>query len=199
MKQLYKGLVPLCVVLCVCLGLSAFALRTYWLYDRNDIEVINQLIAENNLDISQNVPEEWNYFVMWNDSFPKRIVYMHQPDYTTVRKSYDVVDFSGLTELTDLHWVVHKTNVLVLPENLEQLTCEESGLEEIDVSRAKKLKSINCIRNNLKSLDLSGMTELEMLYCGENQLTSLNLSESEKLRYLYCEDNQLQELKQLRC
>ena len=53
MKQLYKGLVPLCIVLCVCLGLSAFALRTYWLYDRNDVEVINQLIEENNLDFSK--------------------------------------------------------------------------------------------------------------------------------------------------
>lgn len=194
MKQLYKGLVPLCIVLCVCLGLSAFALRTYWLYDRNDVEVINQLIEENNLDFSKNTPEEWKQFVVWNDSFPKRIVYMHQPDYTHERRSYNVVDFSDLTELKDLHWYVYKTNTLVLPENLERLSCNESEIEEIDFLRAKKLKSIECMRCNLKSLDLSGMTELEILECGKNQLRSLNLSESERLRYLRCEDNQLQEL-----
>ena len=194
MKQLYKGLVPLCVVLCVCLGLSAFALRTYWLYDRNDVEVINQLIAENNLDFSKDTPGDWYQFVVWNDSLPKRIGYMHQPDYTHERRSYNVVDFSNLTELKELHWYVYKTNTLILPENLERLSCNESEIEEIDFSWSKKLKSIECMRCDLKSLDLSGMTELELLYCDENQLTSLNLSESEKLRYLHCEDNQLQEL-----
>ncbi len=194
MKQLYKGLVPFCIVLCVCLVLSAFALRTYWLYDRNDVEVINQLIEENNLEFDKNTPEDWKQFVKWNDNFPKRIVYMHQPDYTHERRSYNVVDFSNLTELKDLHWYVYKTNKLVLPENLERLSCNETEIDEIDFSRAAKLKSIECMRCNLKSLDLSGMTELEVLYCGENKLTRLNLSDCENLMWLHCRDNQLQEL-----
>ncbi|MBR2627908.1 MAG: leucine-rich repeat domain-containing protein [Peptococcaceae bacterium] len=194
MKQLYKGLVPLCIVLCVCLGLSAFALRTYWLYDRNDVEVINQLIEENNLDFSKNTPEDWNQFINWNHELPRRITTLHQPDYVHEKRSYDIVDFSKLTELKTLRWYVYKTNVLVLPENLEHLSCVDSGIEKIDVSRSEKLKTINCTRNNLKRLDLSKMTELEILECGENQLASLNLSNCKNLLWLFCEDNQLQQL-----
>ena len=194
MKQLYKGLVPLCVVLCVCLGLSAFALRTYWLYDRNDVEVINQLIEENNLDFSKNTPEDWKQFTNWNHELPRRITSLHQPDYNHEKRTYDVVDFSALTGLETLRWYVYKTNVLVLPENLEHLSCVDSGIEKIDFSRSKNLKTIDCTRNNLKHLDLSRMTGLEILECGENQLVSLNLSNSQNLVWLFCEDNQLQQL-----
>ena len=194
MKQLYKGLVPLCIVLCVCLGLSAFALRTYWLYDRNDVEVINQLIEENNLNFSKNTPEDWAHFVMWNDSFPKRIIELWQPDYIHEKRFYDTVDFSKLTELRELHWTVRKTNVVILPEKLVELHCEESEIEEIDISLSRNLRIINCMGNNLKNLDMSGMTELEVLYCGENQLESLNLLNCQNLMWLYCEDNQLLKL-----
>ncbi len=193
MKQLYKSLVPLCVVLCVCLGLSDFALRTYGAYDKNDVAVIQQLIEKNNLDYPKYRPTEWD-FMCWSETMPKRIIYMHQPDYGHEKRSYDVVDFSELTELKDLRWYVYKTNTLILPENLELLSCNETEIDKIDFSRAKKLKSIQCMMNNLRSLDLLGMTELEILYCGENQLASLNLSDCENLRWLYCEGNQLLEL-----
>lgn len=194
MKWLSKGLIPLCIVLCFCLGLSVFALRTYWLYDRNDVEVINQLIEENNLEFDKNTPEDWKQFVKWNDDFPKRIIDLWQPDYTHEIRVYDVVDFSELTELRKLHWTVYKTNVVITPANLIELHCEESGIEKIDTSKSQKLRTINCMGNNLKSLDLSEMKELEVLYCDANQLKKLNLSACENLLWLYCNDNQLKEL-----
>lgn len=193
MKQLYKGLIPLCVVLCVCLGLSDFTLRTYGPYHHNDMKVIQRLIDENNLKYPKYQPSKWD-FLSWSETMPKRIVHMHQPDYVGEMRTYDIVDFSELSELKNLHWYVYKTNTLILPENLETLNCTESIIEEVDFSQSKKLKEIICARNNLKSLDLSGMAELEILHCYENQLTSLDLSECGKLRELYCEENQLEEL-----
>lgn len=194
MKKLYKGLIPFCIVLCVCLSLSVFAFRTYWLYDRNDIEVINQLIEENNLEFAKNMPEDWKHFVKWNDDFPKHIIELWQPDYVHEKRVYDVVDFSKLKELRKLHWTVYKANSVILPENLIELHCEYSGIEEIDISKSQKLITINCMGNNLKNLDLTGMTELEVLYCEENQLVTLNLLDCENLMWLYCSDNQLEEL-----
>lgn len=194
MRKFYKGLVPICLLLCICMGLSVYALRIYWFYDRNDVEVINQLIEEAHLQIPKNVPERCDWFCTWSEKTPKKIVRLYQPDFIENRRVYETVDFSKLSGLVDLSWYTYKTKTLILPENIKSLSCEGSNIEEIDFSCAKNLKFIDCSGNNLRVLDLSGMTELEVLYCDNNQLKKLSLPDSKKLRFINCRENQLEEV-----
>ena len=78
--------------------------------------------------------------------------------------------------------------------SLEDLLCTECGLNEINVSKNRKLKVLNCGVNNLTSLDLTKNPELWILYCNFNRLSFLDLTKNPKLSRLMCTDNLLTSL-----
>ena len=60
--------------------------------------------------------------------------------------------------------------------NLKKLSCYESPLRYLDVSKNKNLVELNCMRNNLKEIDLKNNKKLEILYCSSNNLKKLDVS-----------------------
>ena len=191
MKQLYKGLVPLCIVLCVCLGLSAYVLRTYWLYDRNDVEVINQLIEENNLDYPKYQPSKWD-FVNWaqreNEPLKAHGINFHSD------LSIPVADLSQLDNM-EYFWDESGTvETLLLPASAKTVRCRQGILKTLDCSRATALESLRCDGNQLTELDLSNAKMLDSLDCSDNQLTMLNITGLDALEEVKCEGNRLETL-----
>ena len=113
-------------------------------------------------------------------------------------------------------------------KNLKYLTCTETSLQSLDVSKnplledlalnenelttlkvsgLSKLLNLYCENNRLTSLDVSGCTALRTIRCGYNELESLNVTGCEALAYIYCYYNHIttldvsgcQELKELSC
>ena len=77
---------------------------------------------------------------------------------------------------------------------LQELDCNKSQLEAIDLSHNIALTNLRCYANKLTSLDLSKNIALEELQCDNNQLTSLDVSGCAALKKLYCYNNQLTNL-----
>ena len=75
--------------------------------------------------------------------------------------------------------------------NLEELSCSDNGITDLDVSNNSKLTDLECGWNRLTSLDVSNNTALKYLNCGSNQLTSLDVSNNTALYDLRCDGNQL--------
>ena len=71
------------------------------------------------------------------------------------------------------------------------LSCANSYVTSVDLSRNTALQRFYCYENNLTSLDVSRNTELTLLSCYGNSLTSLDLSKNTKLTSLYCYNNNL--------
>ena len=78
--------------------------------------------------------------------------------------------------------------------NLEELSCSDNGITDLDVSNNSKLTDLECGWNRLTSLDVSNNPALKYLNCGSNQLTSLDVSNNTALHRLYCDYNQLTSL-----
>ena len=79
-------------------------------------------------------------------------------------------------------------------ENLEELDCSNGFLEELDLSKNKKLKKLDCAGNRLIYLDLSANTELEEVDCSYNQLKSLSFTKNKKLLSINVGNNPLESL-----
>ena len=71
MREWNNGLVIICLLLCICVGLTGYAVQTQFVYDQRDVAVINQLIEENNLNIPKNLPHEWNngISICWSETY----------------------------------------------------------------------------------------------------------------------------------
>ncbi len=78
---------------------------------------------------------------------------------------------------------------------LEELSCANGNLTEIDLSHNRSLIHLDCSNNRLSKLDLSKNTELEELFCTHNEFTELDVSKNRELRWFFCSYNHLKELK----
>ena len=76
---------------------------------------------------------------------------------------------------------------------LEKLTCGNTALEEIDVSRNKALNYLSCVGNRIKTIDVTQNTELEFLdlICTSSLECNLDLSNCRKLKVFTCEESLL--------
>lgn len=83
---------------------------------------------------------------------------------------------------------------ITIKGNISGLSCNESRLASLDVSRCTALDYLDCLSNDLTSLDVSKNTALTYLSCGYNQLISLDVSKNTALDYLDCGGNQLTSL-----
>ena len=86
---------------------------------------------------------------------------------------------------------IHSLKGIEYFTELEELSCEYSGLTSLDVSKNTKLRKLNCACCHLAELNVSGCTVLERLTCYSNELKELDLKNNTKLRHLECNNNQL--------
>lgn len=191
MRKENNGLVMICLLFCICVGLTGYVVQTQLVYDQRDVAVINRLIAENNLDIPKNAPQKWTKIldIRWSAEYPKRIEWL----WFCVGKPIDTADLSDLQQLQSLSWRV-KTDTLILPEHVEEVDCTFTPLKRLDCSKAKHLKVIRCEGSQLSELDVSALKELEELTVNDNQLIRLIVQNLPKLHTLHCGGNQLTEL-----
>lgn len=73
--------------------------------------------------------------------------------------------------------------------NLEYLYCPNNKISTLDLSMNKKLIFVDCARNKLNNLNLAMNKDLKRLDCYNNELTTLDLSMCNKLTSLNCFDN----------
>ncbi|MBO4580217.1 MAG: S-layer homology domain-containing protein [Clostridiales bacterium] len=97
------------------------------------------------------------------------------------------------TELEELSCANNGLTELDLSKNtkLVKLDCSNNSLEKLDVSKNKMLKELECGNNPIKDLDLRNNADLELLEVSEAKLTKLDLSKNTKLEALLCYSNQL--------
>ncbi|MEG2238139.1 MAG: hypothetical protein RRX93_01750, partial [Bacteroidales bacterium] len=79
-------------------------------------------------------------------------------------------------------------------DKIERLTCVNSILSTLDLTKNTKLTYLDLRHNQLSTLDPSKNTLLETLYLSDNQLSTIDLSKNTKLRDLYLGDNLLSTL-----
>ncbi|MCC2833656.1 MAG: hypothetical protein ACLUQK_13840 [Clostridium sp.] len=98
---------------------------------------------------------------------------------------------------------------------LNELNCTGTAIEELDISRNLNLKTFACastkintldINNNTKlkyldysstkinTLDVHNITELTDLYCNDTEISEIDVSKNTKLRNLGCKDTRIKEL-----
>lgn len=191
MREWNNGLVIICLLLCICVGLTGYAVQTQFVYDQRDVAVINQLIEENNLNIPKNLPHEWNngISICWSETYPKRITWLR----LEAEQPIGMADLSDLQQLQSLSWHT-VTNTLILPKNVKQVSCPFIQLKQLDCSNAEQLKYLQCEGNQLTELDVSNSKKLEEIAVSNNQLTKLTVQDLPKLNRLHCNNNQLTEL-----
>lgn len=74
---------------------------------------------------------------------------------------------------------------------LEQLSCNDNALTELDVRQNRSLRYLQCDSNRISSLDVSGLDQLNALFCEHNHMTSINLAGCTALEIIYCRSNDL--------
>jgi hypothetical protein len=79
-------------------------------------------------------------------------------------------------------------------KELELISCEGNGMEELNITGATSLAYLWCHDNNFKTLAIQDTPRLKQLYCRNNQLTELDLSKHVDMDWLFCYGNKLTEL-----
>ncbi len=79
-----------------------------------------------------------------------------------------------------------------LMPNLEELSCKNNSIEELDPSLFPKLTKLYCTDNRIVTLKCG--ENLTWLACSNNALASIDVSKATNLITLYCNNNALQEL-----
>ena len=103
-------------------------------------------------------------------------------------------------ELADIHMInVSSQDITSLKGiesfyALEQLSCKNNALTELDVQNNRALNYLQCDSNRISSLDVSGLENLQFLYCEHNRMTALDLTGCTSLELIYCRNNDLQSL-----
>ncbi|MBQ7561478.1 MAG: leucine-rich repeat domain-containing protein [Synergistaceae bacterium] len=77
---------------------------------------------------------------------------------------------------------------------LENLTCNNTSLRDIDLSANTALINLTLQKNNLTALDLSNNTNLTQVNCNDNALESIILGSNSSLTHLYCSNNYITEI-----
>jgi len=163
-------------------------------YNPADVEVINNLIANNGLQAIPNDPEGWentlvlhswgyDYVPMieWDNSTPKQILSV-----TLINKG--LTGHASFAGLETMWWLDCSNNDLtgidVTGNNsLWWLDCSNNDLTGIDITSNNSLWGIDCSNNNLTELDLSSNGALQKLRCLNNNITELDLTGTCIMRY----------------
>ena len=75
--------------------------------------------------------------------------------------------------------------------NLEVLDCSRNGIENIDISKNRKLKHLSCYSNPIYTLNIKDNPLLITLYCGNCNIAELDCSQNIDLEILSCGFNPL--------
>jgi len=126
-------------------------------YDPYAVQIINNLIANNGLEATPNVPEIWS-FATWNDETPKQITSLSMSSMGLI----GAASFAGLKTLKSL-WIM------------------DGSLTELDLRNCTELIQLYCINNDLTKLDLKSCPHLTHLYCSNNCLTELDMTGVDEL------------------
>ncbi len=102
-------------------------------------------------------------------------------------------EINAVTEMT-LHAQVSDLEGIAFFGELVSLTCNDTSLQYLDVSRNAHLKYLNCSGNRLSELYLGDNSPLEHLDCSSNQLNTLDISGCPELQILNCDNNQISRL-----
>ena len=78
--------------------------------------------------------------------------------------------------------------------NLEVLDCAKNEIEELDISKNKKLRHLSCYSNPLYNLNIKDNPLLITLYCGNCNIDELDSSQNKDLEILSCRFNPLREI-----
>lgn len=79
-------------------------------------------------------------------------------------------------------------------KRLRFLHCQCNELSQLDLSSGFMLEELHLANNHLKSLDIKHSPRLDMLICYGNEIESLDLSELNRLMALRCENNKISSL-----
>ena len=111
------------------------------------------------------------------------------------------LDISNNTKLEQLSCFNCQLTQLDVSKNtdLQYLFCSINPLKALDVTRCPKLLGLNCAGCELTALDLSKNTVLEFLECEGNQLKKLDFSHNVELERAFCAGNLLTALDVSRC
>ena len=88
---------------------------------------------------------------------------------------------------------IEELNVTRL-KRLRFLHCQCNELSQLDLSSGFMLEELHLANNHLKSLDVKHSPRLDMLICYGNEIESLDLSELNRLMALRCENNKISSL-----
>ncbi len=75
---------------------------------------------------------------------------------------------------------------------LQSLTCQHTGITNMNLSTNEKLKYLNCNATPLQTLDLTNNLELVTIYVEQTQLSQLLLPQQSQVKELYVTDTVLQ-------
>ena len=151
-------------------------------YSKNDVDVINAIIDNNNLSATKDDPASWGSnggFAKWDDSSPKRITRLDL-DNASLQGTLDVSGLSSLTWLDCTNNQLVTLNVSGLA-SLTTLICSDNQLGMLDVSKNTALTWLFCNNNQLGTLDVSGLSYLTTLSLENNLLTSFTSKEGKSL------------------
>lgn len=88
---------------------------------------------------------------------------------------------------------IEELNVTRL-KRLRFLHCQCNELSQLDLSSGFMLEELHLANNHLKNLDVKHSPRLDMLICYGNEIESLDLSELNRLMALRCENNKISSL-----
>jgi len=168
-------------------------------YNVDDIMVINEIIANNGLNLTPDTnldgagyPGDWIGRVYWSATPNARIIELS----INGRNLTGALDVSSLTALEYLGCYNNKLTSLNVSglANLEFLHCSRNLLTSLNVSGLTNLVELSCDDNFLTSLNVSSLTNLAILVCDSNKLTSLNVNGLANLEILNCSENLLTSL-----
>ncbi len=77
---------------------------------------------------------------------------------------------------------------------LEELSCGNNEIAELDISQNYSLTILACFNNMITKLDVKENLSLALISCYSNQLSSLDVSNNTMLTMLICSDNKLREI-----
>ena len=101
--------------------------------------------------------------------------------------------FSALESLTCYNTWLYSLDVSKNTA-LKELICNSNRLTSVNVSNNNALEKLDIYNTPLATLDVSSCTALTELSCSRNKLTSLDVSKNTVLEKLYCFENQLSSL-----
>ena len=106
------------------------------------------------------------------------------------------IDITALVNLENLYSTTNEIEDIDLTKNKKLIYIDLSynKLSEINVGQNTGLKTLNVKGNNLTNLDLSENTELSTADLASNQLSTLNINNNKKLETLWVSDNNLNNL-----